>query len=152
MLIISISVQNATAFQRSTSACVHTSPGSKHELRTHNYNPHYLPQLHVCWVIRQRLDNPDRNPFHSLSPLRILILLYHFHSIHPTIKGISKISNPYALNSGLWCKHFFFFFLLSRNFLLNFPDTPTMKSQSPWLQMGGLQHKYVCKWRTQVTV
>lgn len=41
---------------------------SKQKPHTHNYNLLYLTQLHVSWIIRQRLDNPDRNPFHSLSP------------------------------------------------------------------------------------
>lgn len=55
---------------------------SKQKLHAYNYNLFYLSQLHVSWVITQRLDNPDRNPFHSCSPLKILILQYNFQSIH----------------------------------------------------------------------
>lgn len=41
---------------------------SKQKPHTHNYNLLHLTQLHVSWIITQRLDNPDRNPFHSQSP------------------------------------------------------------------------------------
>lgn len=69
---------------------------SKQKLHTRNYSLMYLTQLHVSWIIRQRLDNPDRNPFHSLShPPQILILQYHFRSI----RGLRRVSDSQVLLS-----------------------------------------------------
>lgn len=74
---------------------------SKQKPHTHNYNLLHLTQLHVSWIIRQRLDNPDRSPIHSLSsPLQILILQYRFRSI----KGLQRISGSQGLLSGLQAK------------------------------------------------
>lgn len=67
---------------------------SKQKLQTHNYKLLYLTQLHVSWIIRQRLDNPDRNPFPSLSPPQILILQYHFQSIHQQSKALQGFKIP----------------------------------------------------------
>lgn len=127
MLIISISVQNATAFQRSNTHSTH-----RHTLVVNrNCTPTitnllYLTQLHVSRIIRQRLDNPDRNPFHSLSLLQILILQYRFQSIHQQSKAFQGFKIPRLSNQA--CGVNIFFYILPRNFILNFQDSITMKS------------------------
>ena len=83
MLIISISVQNATVFffffffskkrhalgaRACERTCIHTRARRKQKLHTHNYTFLHLTQLHVSQIIRQRLDNPDRNPFSFPQP------------------------------------------------------------------------------------
>lgn len=93
-----------------TQAHTHKHTGSKQKLHTRNYNLLYLTQLHVSRIIRQRLDNPDRNPFHSLSPLQILILQYHFQSICQQSKAFQGFKIPRLPNLACGGKHFFFLF------------------------------------------
>lgn len=84
-----------TLIRRYTSPCAHTCTESKQKPHTRNYNPLYLTQLRVSWIIRQRLDNPERNPFHSLSPPANSHFAVSF-SVHTLIiKCISGILNSW---------------------------------------------------------
>lgn len=78
----------------------------KLKLHTPQLQPPLTP-LHVSWIIRQRLDNPDRNPFHSLSPLQILILQYHFQSIHQQSNAFQGFKIPRLSSLACGGKHFF---------------------------------------------
>lgn len=72
----SISVKNATS---QISLCTEIA------YLQHNYHLHCFTQTHISWIIRQRLDNPGRNPLHSLSPVQTRSPCYHFSVNTPTI-------------------------------------------------------------------
>lgn len=161
MLIVPISAPNATALQGET----HTHARSRvahfifrcacfravvsRDPARRNYNRFHLTQLHVWWIIRGRLDNPDRNPFHSFSPTSPLYPPTtspptKFPSCHTIFSwdsdnhGSSEDLKFRIMVAGLVRQRFFYFLLLlSQNFILNLPDSITMKSQwfAPlWLQ------------------
>lgn len=91
---------------------------SKQKPHTHNYNLLHLTQLHVSWIIRQRLDNPDRSPFHSLSPPR----KFSFCSI---VFGQSKAFKDFRFSGSKGI------LALPRNFTLYFPYPRAKKHQPP---------------------
>lgn len=152
MLIISISVRNATAFSKKRHT-LRTRARERTRIHTHTPTPAvnrnctptittflHLTQLHVSRIIRQRLDNPDRNPFSfPQPPCKFSFCNIVFSQYPDNQRPFKDLKIP-----SLWGSHlnyyYFFFFLLSRNLVLHVPDLVTMKSD----------RKYVRTWRTRV--